>query len=197
MMCPQGATEDGFETQMGVNCIGHFLLARMLLPPLKAAGGRQIWLSSSGHSGFGGNPVDLDYYRNFNAETSSYDPMVQYQQSKLGDILLAKEFSRRHEVEAVSVHPGVIRTNLSRHLSIWTLVSLVVKMFMGGRSQPFKTPEQGEATSVYCATLPSETLVVGEYYADCDVAECSSPAKDMEAAAKFYDYCEECTQKFQ
>jgi retinol dehydrogenase-13 len=197
MMCPKGVTKDGFETQFGTNVVGHFLLAKLLLPLVKEAKGRYVWLSSRAHMGFtkGSLPVDVEYYRNFNLETSPYDPREAYQQSKLGDILLAKEFAKRFDVESVSLHPGVIRTNLTRHMSIWDLARFfLIRLFQGVVIQ-FKTVEQGAATTVLCATSPS--IENGAYYSDCAVAESSDSAKDEANAAAVYEYCEEVTKAFQ
>jgi len=127
----------------------------------------------------------------------NYNGFHQYQQSKLGDILLAKEFVARHNMEAVSAHPGVIRTNLGRHISIWDLIPLIFRILMSG--QTFKTPEQGAATTVTCATLPSDSneFVNGAHYDDCAIKEPTESANNEDDRKALYDYCDKVTKKFQ
>ncbi len=104
MFTPAGKTEDGFELQFGTNVICHFLLSKSLLDMTK----RQVWLSSKGHTRLGSPRIDFDAITN--VEESKYDTTFRYQQSKLGDILLAKFFNENHShLTAVSVHPGVVK----------------------------------------------------------------------------------------
>lgn len=104
MNTPPGLTKDGFEMQIGTNVVGHFLLAKLLVPKTK----RQVWVSSAAHMRYDGARFDIEAFKNFDVnDTSSYDGFAQYQQSKIGDIMLAKEFARRYPpLEAVSLHPG-------------------------------------------------------------------------------------------
>lgn len=128
MNSPQSKTKQGFETQFGINVIGTFLLTKLFLSKLKESKGRAVFLSSVGHSIHGASRIDIDYYRNYDEKNSKYDGWKQYQQSKLGDILLAKEFHRRDGIDAASLHPGFINTNLDRTSSnIFLLFSIVFK----------------------------------------------------------------------
>jgi retinol dehydrogenase 12 len=193
MMTPAGVTKDGYETQIGINVVGHYLLAKTLEPITS----RQVWVSSKAHEMSGAKRFDFDYFTNFTVASSKYSSMLQYQQSKLGDILLAKEFPKRNpKLEAVSLHPGVINTNLGRHLPWFAVLVfkflLAVRLFL--RS---KTVEQGAATTVTCATLPSSELAVGAYYDDCDVGTEHDCAKNADDAKRLYDLCDEITKKFQ
>ncbi len=112
MATPFGHTADGFETQFGTNHLGHFVLVNRIAP-LMRAGSRLINLSSSGHR-FAN--VDLE---DPNFERTSYEPFVAYGRSKTANILFAVAFDRRHRargVRAAAVHPGVIQTELGRHM---------------------------------------------------------------------------------
>src|SRR5580698_438151 len=112
MATPLGHTADGFETQFGTNHLGHFVLVNRIAP-LIGAGGRLINLSSAGHRF---SNVDL---QDPNFERTPYDPFVAYGRSKTANILFAVAFDRRHcarGVRAAAVHPGVIQTELGRHL---------------------------------------------------------------------------------
>src|SRR6201997_3146382 len=112
MATPFGHTADGFETQFGTNHLGHFVLVNRIAP-LMRAGSRLINLASSGHRF---STVDLDDH---NFERTPYEPFVAYGRSKTANILFAVAFDERHRgrgIRAAAVHPGVIETELGRHM---------------------------------------------------------------------------------
>lgn len=202
MNVPAGVTKQGIEQQVGINCVGHFLLAKMLAKQTK----RQVWVSSYGHTLRGGPRIDIEKIRSFSLENAAkeYDGFRAYQQSKLGDILLAKEFIKRYpDLESVSLHPGSIYTPLYRETGIVSALKLAVTMipavFMSGDVlQVFpKLPSAGASTTITCATLPSNALVNGAYYSHCTVAAENAAAKNQEDARAFFDYCDEVTKPFQ
>lgn len=203
MNTPPGRTVDGFEVQMGTNVIGHFLLAKQLAPRTR----RQVWLSSTGHALIGDPPgedahdfttaprIDLDAIDK--VDEQDYDSWRRYQQSKLGDILLAKQFIVEFDhLEGCAVHPGVVRTNLARHTSMWTVLKYLWASATG-RGVKLASSERGARTQTLCAVMPSEELVPGGYYADCLVAEEAESARNMDDAKRLYDYCDEVTRSFQ
>src|ERR1700723_3872324 len=121
MATPFGHTADGFETQFGTNHLGHFVLVNRIAPLIRT-GGRLINLSSSGHR-FAN--VDLE---DPNFERTPYEPFVAYGRSKTANILFAVAFDRRHRgrgVRAAAVHPGVIETELARHVDSARLQALI------------------------------------------------------------------------
>ena len=201
MMTPAGVTAQKLETQVGINVVGHFLLAQSLL----AITARQVWLSSKAHEMAGAKRFDFDWFTGFSMDDEenikAYDTMFAYQQSKLGNILLAKEFVQRHQddstkkVEAVSVHPGVIDTNLGRHLPTYIKGVFTVMAWVGIMKK--KTVEQGASTTVTCATMPSDQLKNGGYYEDCAVSKESGCALHTEDGIRLYDLCMELTKDFQ
>ena len=201
MNTPAGqATKEGLEQQMGVNCVGHFLLAKILANQTK----RQVWVASYGHTFRGGPRIDIDALRNFSVDNDDYDGFRAYQQSKLGNILLAKEFHKRYgpALEAVSLHPGAIYTSLYRDTSILSAVKIALTMipaFLRGTvGEVFpKLPTAGAATTITCATMPSDELVAGAYYSNCGIGVESEAAKNEEDAASLFDYCDDVTKKFQ
>ena len=121
MYCPFQKTEDGFETQFGVNHLGHFLLTHLLLDKIKQAPeGRIIVVSSLGHTLT--SKLDLD---TINSE-AHYSPYVAYFKSKLANVLFAKALAKRlagSNVTANSLHPGAVVTDLKRH-SVFLIVSV-------------------------------------------------------------------------
>jgi NAD(P)-dependent dehydrogenase (short-subunit alcohol dehydrogenase family) len=108
-----GRTGDGFETQIGVNYLGHFALTALLLPPLRSTtGSRVAMMSSNGHRAGRIRLDDLNYCNR------AYQRWRAYYQSKLAVQLFAYELSRRlGAVDSgplvISAHPGAARTTLA------------------------------------------------------------------------------------
>jgi NAD(P)-dependent dehydrogenase (short-subunit alcohol dehydrogenase family) len=180
MACPFGRTVDGFETQFGTNHLGHFLLTAMLSPAiLRGDAPRVVTLTSAGHSR---SDVDLT---DPNFETTEYSPWVAYGQSKTANALFARELGRRAGPSGLlsfSVHPGVIITDLGRHLTEELMNDMA--RFAAERSASaaaanptakseapaglhFKSVEAGAATQVWATTAPELAEHNGAYLADC------------------------------
>ena len=115
MMPPYTTTEDGFELQIGVNHLAHFLLTNLLLERLKEApSARIVNVSSLAHIGGRINFNDLQ-------SKKSYSALLAYGQSKLANILFTRSLAKRlkgSNVTTYCLHPGLVRTELARHLSI-------------------------------------------------------------------------------
>jgi NAD(P)-dependent dehydrogenase (short-subunit alcohol dehydrogenase family) len=170
MATPFGHTKDGFETQFGTNHLGHFVLVNRIAPLIRS-GGRLINLASAGHRF---SNVDLN---DPNFQRTAYDPFVAYGRSKTANILFAVAFDRRHRgrgVRAAAVHPGVIQTELGRHMDSAQLGKMVDQMSQQlaaeGRA-PFewKTIPQGAATSVWAGFTAPADEVGGRYCENCHV----------------------------
>lgn len=165
MATPFGRTADGFETQFGTNHLGHFVLLNRIAG-LLPSGGRFVSLSSAGHRFC---DVNLD---DPNFEHTEYTPFGAYGRSKTANILFAVEFDRRHKargVRATAVHPGVIRTELGRHVE----PGLFQQMTENQPNFEWKSIPQGAATSVWAGVVASGEAVGGRYCEDCHVAELS------------------------
>jgi NAD(P)-dependent dehydrogenase (short-subunit alcohol dehydrogenase family) len=117
MMPPFGTTEDGFELQIGTNHLGHFALTGLLLDLLlDTPGSRVVTVSSSAHRNRRFDLDDLHFQRR------RYRPPAAYGQSKLANVLFTLELQRRLTAAgagtiAVALEPGVVRTELPRHLT--------------------------------------------------------------------------------
>jgi NAD(P)-dependent dehydrogenase (short-subunit alcohol dehydrogenase family) len=164
MALPQlEVTPDGWEMHFATNHLGHFALARGLHDALAAAGdARIVSLSSRGHLR---SAVVFD---DLNFADRPYDPWLGYGQSKTANVLFAVEATRRWAADGITanaVHPGAIRTNLSRHMDPEELAQLHASGLY-----TFKTPEQGAATSVLVATSPQLEGIGGRYFEDCNEA---------------------------
>ena len=178
----------GYELQFFTNHIGHFLLVTGLLEIL-AARGRVVMLSSAAHRQAPKEGIQFD-----NLDGSKgYRPWTAYGQSKLANLLFAKELARRFagsERTANAVHPGVIRTNLQRHMNPFT--PLLFGLF---GPVALKSVAEGAATEVYVATRPELAAVSGRYFADCNVAEPRSDADDPVLAQRLWEVSEQITAK--
>jgi NAD(P)-dependent dehydrogenase (short-subunit alcohol dehydrogenase family) len=164
MACPLSRTADGFETQFGTNHLGHFTLVGRLAP-LLGAGGRVVCLSSAGHRL---GDVDLD---DPNYEQRPYDEWEAYGQSKTANVLFAVELDRRlagRGVRATAVHPGMIYTELSRHMTDDSMKRLLE--LRGRRQIVAKSVPAGAATTVWAAVVAAADEVGGRYCEDCAVS---------------------------
>ena len=177
-------TEEGFERQVGVCHIGHFLLARLLLPRLLASGApRVVMVSSISHE----SPPKLDFAR-LPMTRENYKGLAAYGQAKLCNVLMAKSLQRRYGdrgMTACSLHPGtLIATDIGRGSK---LVGAVIKLV-----SPFtKNRSQGAATSVYATVHEPAADLAGAYLKDCQVAECSPEANDPVVAQRLWQRSDE------
>ena len=171
MASPFGHTTDGFETQFGTNHLGHFVLVNRIASLIRR-GGRLINVSSAGHRR---SNVDLE---DPNFERTSYEPLVAYGRSKTANILFAVAFDQRHRergVRAAAVHPGVIQTELIRHVSpswLQTRVDEINQQLAAAGKPPlqWKSIPQGAATTVWAAVVAPADEIGGSYCEDCRVS---------------------------
>lgn len=165
MACPLSRTPEGWEMQFATNHIGHFLLTCLLSPALvKGAPARVVNLSSGGHN-FG--PVDFD---DIHFNHRDYDKFQSYGQSKTANILFSIELDNRlrdRGVRVNAVHPGVIITDLGRHMSEEDIAAIMDNQPEGSPPMEFKEVPAGAATSVWMATSPELAEVGGQYAQDC------------------------------
>lgn len=116
MMPPKSLTEDGFESQLATNYLGHFVLTSLLYPALHdTKGSRIVSLSSIAHK-FGSIRFDDFQFSN------GYSRMKAYSQSKLACLIFAYELDRRlrkagSAAVSVAAHPGVASTHLGRNMT--------------------------------------------------------------------------------
>ena len=173
MAVPAALTKDGYEIQLGTNHVGHFLLTKLLLPTLLAtaklpdADVRVISLTSLAHlfappwSG-----IVFDSLRTPMAWTPT---LMRYGQSKLANVLFAKELQRRYGelgITSVAVHPGAVDTELYRTvISTWWVAGSMVDL---ARRTIYLSVENGAKGQLWAATAsvgdgPGQ-VKGGEYY---------------------------------
>lgn len=192
MAPPLSRTKQGFELQLGTNHLGHFVLTNALLPTL-VEGSRIVNLSSRGHLR---SPMRWDdpHYR----DESAYEKWTAYGQSKTANVLFTVELEKRlggKGIHAYALHPGVILTELSRHLTQDDLTALASRLPAGGMA--LKDVSAGAATTVYAATSKDLEGVGGVYLEDCHVAGLTpgdgsagfaAYAMDPDEAARLWDW---------
>lgn len=179
MAVPFARTAAGCESQFGTNHIGHFLLTNLLVPLLLQAGkARVVNLSSGGHKHCA---IDFD---DVHWQKREYNKWGAYGQSKTANALFTVALQKRLGKKGVSVfavHPGVIATDLGRHLTEDDIKALMSSQSLGSEKKEsggtsrgkltLKTIPQGAATSVWAATSPALEGKGGLYLEDCAIAE--------------------------
>ena len=186
MACPYSKTKDGLELQMGTNHFGHFYLTQLLLPRLQSA--RIVNVSSLGHAMWR-VPCNATNYGQM-CQQNTYDSWKAYSLSKAANILFAHELQRRygasHKIQAYSLHPGGVNTELSRHMGIGNLIRSATAPV---RYILLKSPLEGAQTNLYCAL--SNQAEAGGYHADCQpVSVLQKYARDDQVAQDWWNYSE-------
>jgi len=188
MALPTLEQKQGYELQFFTNHIGHFILVNGLLECL-ADVGRVVMVSSKAHERAPDEGIQFD---NLSGE-KGYTPWGAYGQSKLANLLFARALAKRlsgNDRTANALHPGVIATNLTRHMNPVVRGVLAVAEPLVLKSIP-----QGTATQCYVATNPAVAAVSGEYWADCNVRQPSSHGEDDAMAERLWTVSEEIAAK--
>ena len=149
----QTFTVDGFESQMGVNHYGNFVLQALLYPRIEESKGRIVTVGSMGYN-LGIKTIQFD---DMNWD-KNYSPNGVYSQSKLAQIMCVYELQNRLEkagksdVKAYACHPGASRTSLIKTSGslltrlIWQIMKLTPMV---------QSAERGAYPQLMCATEPN------------------------------------------
>lgn len=184
MALPACEQKFGIELQLFTNHIGHFMLVTGLLDDLGDTG-RVVMVSSRAHLRAPRGGIEFDNL----SGARDYTPWKAYGQSKIANILFAKELARRFAGTgrtANAIHPGVIFTNLSRHMN-----PLVRVAFGALGSLMMKSVGEGAATQCYVAAHPASAAVSGQYFVDSNVAEPRADGTDAATAARLWSVSEQ------
>ncbi len=183
MALPKRELQHGYEAQFFTNHVGHFILVTGLLNQL-ADDGRVVMTSSTAHTATYSEGIRLEDL----AAENGYTAWGAYGQSKLSNLLFANHLATKMKPgqTANAVHPGVIMTNLGRHMNVVarTLFPVVSPLVL-------KTIPQGAATQTLVATNPAAAGQTGQYWSDCNPAKSSSFGKDAALAEKLWAKTEE------
>jgi NAD(P)-dependent dehydrogenase (short-subunit alcohol dehydrogenase family) len=193
----QEFTKDGFESQLGINHYGHFLLVNLLYDRVDASAGRIVVVASEGYK-MGLRTIQFDDL-NFD---KNYSPNTVYSQSKLAQMLFAYELQRRSaaagkQVSVYVCHPGASSTSLIRKDS--PLLTRITWALMQ-RTPLVQSAERGAYPEVMCATEPG--LDPMAYHGPTGMMNMSGPvgavtpephAQDRAVAAKLWEVSERAT----
>ncbi|KAL1652676.1 hypothetical protein SLS61_004656 [Didymella pomorum] len=195
MACPYSTTKEGFEIQFGTNHMGHALLTKLLMPTLLKTSethgdARVVTLSSAGHTiGVPGGLI-LDQQK-----LEQQGTWKRYGQSKLCNLLFARELSERYpQITSVSLHPGVIFTDLFQSLraNVFLKAGLwFYGLFFFLIPGHYKSTEGGALNQTWAATVRKEDLVNGAYYKPVGVEnDGSKAARNIGLQKKLWEYTE-------
>jgi NAD(P)-dependent dehydrogenase (short-subunit alcohol dehydrogenase family) len=179
MALPERELRYGQELQFLTNHLGHFALVTGLLDRLSTRG-RVVMLSSAAHEV---TPRGGIYFDDLTLERN-YKPWVAYGQSKLANLLFARALARRlagTQRTANALHPGVIATQLTRHMSSLTQAAASVASGIF-----FKSVAEGAATQCYVAAHPSVAGISGEYFVNCNIGRPSRFGRDDGLAERLW-----------
>ena len=182
-------TAQGFERTVGVCHIGHFLLTELLMPKLLAAQpARVVMVSSESHR----YPAKLDF-KNLGKAQEPFKSMRAYGQAKLCNVLMADELQRRYGSQgltACSVHPGaLVTTDFGRESMLFRMAFWLASPFT-------KSPNQGAATTVYCALHEPASEIAGGYFSHCQQARQTAEAKAPQVAARLWALSEQWVAEY-
>lgn len=197
----QQLTVDGFESQLGINHYGHFLLCGLLFERVvKESGGRIVVVGSNGYK-MGLKKIQLD---DMNWD-KNYNCMNTYCHSKLAQTMFAYELQRRvleagcgTAAQVQVCHPGGSRTSLALQETTWFMYVMLKLMTPLAQSA-----EKGSWPAVMCAAEKPELLEKETYYGPTGTMELTGPigicpledhALDREVAGKLWTLSEEKTQ---
>ncbi|WP_137291333.1 oxidoreductase [Natronorubrum halophilum] len=186
MAIPRSETDDGFETQFGVNHIGHFALTGLLLETLGIRAERDsrvVTVSSAMHER---GEIGFDDLQG----EDSYDPWDAYCQSKLANVLFAYELERRlltadANAESVAVHPGYANTQLQFRgpeqsgSRLWMAASRLANTVVA------QSAEMGALPILYAATAPD--VEGGAYYGPGGLGNMRGRPERQASSARSYD----------
>lgn len=196
MMIPSRTlTADGFETQVGVNHLGHFLLTALLADKVEASGGRFVIVASTASKFAPGFRFDDLMFE------SGYSPARVYAQSKLANLSFALELDRRlaaagARARAFACHPGYSDTAL-QYTGPGAKAAPLFRVMNGLFAQ---SAALGALPTVLCAA--GSEAEPGGYYGPTGFLELKgpvgkakipAPAQDRAAARKLWDLSEELT----
>ena len=180
-------TADGYEMQLQVNFLSHFLLTMLLLPKLSAAPqGRVVMLSSLAHAWTHVHFDDVNLSRDYNR-------FLGYGQSKLCNLMFCRALAKRlndagSRVTINAAHPGIVASDIvvNRKNNALRWVAVLSRAVL-------LSPKQGARTSVFLAADDSVSTVSGEYFIRCKIAPSSPESKNLADAERLFELAAKIT----
>lgn len=195
----QELTDDGFESQLGINHYGHFLLQNLLFNKIDKSKGRIVVVGSEGYK----MGIKTIQFEDMNWD-KNYNPMKTYCHSKLAQMMLAYELQDRIKASNKNVsvyvcHPGASKTSLindkasKRDRIVFSIMSFLPIV---------QSAEKGAYPEIMCATESEENLNEKAYYGPTGIMQWSGPvgeckleqhAQNKEIATKLWEVSEKET----
>jgi len=197
MMVPYKQTKDGFESQMGINHLGHFALTGTLLDLLKKSpGSRVVNVSSLSHK-----QGDIDFDNLLFENGKDFTSLKAYGRSKLANLLFTYELQRFFETKsincmALAAHPGISNTTKPNKMAS----KLWIKIYKNLFTSFIQPATMGALPEIRASVDPNAKQ--GEYYGPGGMLELGgypvlvrpkSTAVDLEIARKLWDISEKLT----
>jgi len=185
---------DGVEKHFAINHLGHFIFVNRLLDRLYLSWQGRIVIVASQNS-YKHAPADGILFDDLTL-SGEYDDRTAYGQSKLANVLFALELGqllKGTRITANSLHPGLINTEIDRHLKPIAQWAWALQTRISG-----KTIEQGAATSCFVATSDLLGSTSGRYFEDCNAVEVMgrNHLTNMPMADKLWFLSEELTADY-
>ena len=169
-------SKDGFELHLAVNHLGHFLLAKILMPLLEKSKTKIINVSSEAHRAGKPDWSDLNLQK-------KYSTILGYGNAKLYNVLFTKSLADKG-LTSYALHPGVIDSGFGDSLpGFFKLMWKLGKPFM-------KTTREGASTSIYLATNKLSADKNGAYFKDKKVTKASAAANSQAARDRLWEESE-------
>lgn len=185
---------NGVEKHFAINHLGHFVLVNRLLGRLYMADQGRIVVVAS-RASYTNAPEQGIVFDDL-AASRDYDDRRAYGQSKLANVLFALQLGkmlRGTRITANALHPGVIDTEIDRHMGWFSQKGFALYAALGGT----KSVEQGAATSCYVATSPQLGATSGKYFEDCNAVTISDGhLHDEEMAERLWLATEDLTRDY-
>ncbi|QIX00196.1 hypothetical protein AMS68_005713 [Peltaster fructicola] len=187
---------DGYETQFATNHLGHALLVQLLVPLLQRTAQlprtdvRVINMTSVAFDQAPTGGIDFQHLKTTQSGLGGFGSSIakwrRYGQSKLARLLYTDELAKHHpEITFVSIHPGIIMTDLFQNVDIMTKLPVLIKFF--GRTTPV---EQGHWNQCWAATCDKSRLTNGAFYEPIGKAgkRNTSYSRDEELSRKLWEW---------
>ncbi|KAI1754850.1 putative short-chain dehydrogenase [Xylaria castorea] len=203
MFKPPALSKDGYEATFATNHLAHALIIKELLPTmLKTAEdpGADVRLVNLTSEGWSGHPREgINFSTLQTTQKAMFGKFTRYGQSKLANLVYAAEVARRHpQIMAVSVHPGVVKTDLVNTLSASEKALVYGANFLMGVS--LMEEKQGCLSQLWVAAgARRDELVNGAYYRPVGVmsnSQLDKIAKSEEFASKLWTWTDEAVAKY-
>ena len=185
-------TKEGLEMTMGSNFVGPMYLTHLLMPLLKKSQQSKIInVASMGYIwGMNLKQNDSSDFLLKNLQPEEYSSFKVYTKSKLGNVYFTSklaellEKSGQTDIKTISLHPGAVRTDLSRDYT--GILKQIYEAMMPILWIIMKSNSEGSQTTLACCCMPFEKLFNGAFYSECKPYSMAAVGKDQDRREKVW-----------